>query len=203
MSRSIEITNTFETIQGEGKYMGYPTLFIRTTGCNLRCPWCDTKYAYEGGKKQSIESLVRMILRSKLKFVTFTGGEPLLWCQELQEIVNRIKSKTFTVETNGTILNQYTEMFDYVCFSPKKEMVAADVQRFIKRTGIDADIKVVTDLNGVGSKMLNYATMLMPLTTYSEDDQPIRKKVWNYCVKHNIRYCPRLHVDVWGTKRGK
>jgi len=203
MSRTIKVINTFETIQGEGKYMGCPTLFIRTTGCNLRCPWCDTKYAYEGGEERTVDSLIEEIEKSKLRFVTFTGGEPLLWGEQIKEIVDRVKDKVITVETNGTILNEYTQMFDYVCFSPKKKIVAAEVRRFIREKHIEADVKVVTDLNGVGSDMLNYATMLMPLSTYSKDDEPIRKKVWNYCVKHNIRYCPRLHVTVWGTKRGK
>ena len=64
------------------------------------------------------------------------------------------------------------------------------------------DIKVVTDLDKVGVDMLEFATMLMPLSTYDyEKDIEIRQKVWNYCVEHNLLYSGRLHVEIWGKRR--
>ena len=66
------------------------------------------------------------------------------------------------------------------------------------------DIKVVTDLSGIGNNMVKYATILMPLTTGDISiDQETKNLVWQYCVNNGIRYTPRLHTELWGSsKRG-
>ncbi|PWU18988.1 MAG: 7-carboxy-7-deazaguanine synthase QueE [Bdellovibrio sp.] len=75
----IKVNEIFHSIQGESTFVGNPTLFIRTTGCNLRCHYCDTKYSYYEGSLMSIEDLVREAQqRPHLKYVCITGGEPLL-----------------------------------------------------------------------------------------------------------------------------
>ncbi|MFH7835137.1 MAG: hypothetical protein QXL51_00900, partial [Candidatus Aenigmatarchaeota archaeon] len=65
------------------------------------------------------------------------------------------------------------------------------------------DIKIVTDLNNIGTNMIKYATILMPLSTFNKKkDIEITRKVWNYCIKHNIKFSPRIHIYIWGKKRG-
>lgn len=99
----VKINEIFYDIEGEGKYQGLPTLFIRFTGCNLRCIWCDTKYAYLKGENISIEKLVHIIRKSPYKYVNITGGEPLLQKNQVNYIIKKSKNKFFTVETNGSV----------------------------------------------------------------------------------------------------
>ncbi len=74
----LKINEIFFSIQGESTYVGLPTVFVRTTGCNLRCTYCDTKYSYFEGNLQSQETLLKKILSYPTKYVCITGGEPLL-----------------------------------------------------------------------------------------------------------------------------
>ena len=74
---SIKITEIFFSIQGESKTVGYPTVFIRLTGCPMRCSYCDTAYAFHGGKKTEIEEIISEVRQYSAKHVTVTGGEPL------------------------------------------------------------------------------------------------------------------------------
>ncbi len=73
----LKINEIFYSIQGESSYAGLPTLFIRTTGCPLRCTYCDTEYSYHEGKEYTPESLMQVVLDSGAQFVCLTGGEPL------------------------------------------------------------------------------------------------------------------------------
>ena len=72
------INEIFYSIQGEGKWMGLPNIFIRTTGCNLRCSYCDTTYAYKEGEENSIEEILKKISKFHCKKICITGGEPLI-----------------------------------------------------------------------------------------------------------------------------
>lgn len=102
----MRISETFLSIQGESSYMGLPTLFIRTYGCNMRCTWCDTKYAVEGGdfKEQGVGQIMDLIKdNSWVKHICFTGGEPLLWKNEVLYLINQFQRKVITIETDGGI----------------------------------------------------------------------------------------------------
>lgn len=99
----IKINEIFYDIEGEGKNSGYPTLFIRVSGCNLRCNWCDTKYAYHKGKKRTLKYLSDRINKSPYKYVNITGGEPLLYKDDIKKLLKMIKKKYVTIETNGSI----------------------------------------------------------------------------------------------------
>ena len=79
----MNVTETFVSLQGEGKHQGKPCFFLRLSGCNLRCTWCDTAYAFEKGTERSIEDIVKEISESKVRYVCITGGEPLLQKKEL------------------------------------------------------------------------------------------------------------------------
>jgi len=73
----LRISEVFYSLQGEARSVGRPTAFIRLTGCPQRCVWCDTEYAFHGGEKRSLESVVAEVLAFPAAYVTVTGGEPL------------------------------------------------------------------------------------------------------------------------------
>ncbi|MCX8048297.1 MAG: 7-carboxy-7-deazaguanine synthase QueE [Methylohalobius sp.] len=74
---SLKVSEIFFSIQGESKSQGWPTVFVRLTGCPLRCRWCDTAYAFHGGKRMGLEEIVSQVQAYSVSHVTVTGGEPL------------------------------------------------------------------------------------------------------------------------------
>jgi len=100
----MKVYEIFKSIQGESSYAGLPFVFVRLTGCNLRCTYCDTTYAFEEGFDISEEKLIAKIDSYFLKFVEITGGEPLLQ-KEIYPLTEELVNKDYTilVETNGTM----------------------------------------------------------------------------------------------------
>jgi 7-carboxy-7-deazaguanine synthase len=105
------ITEIFNSIQGEGSRAGLPCIFVRLTGCNLRCTWCDTAYAFHGGKKMSVDDVLTRVdelsgrtegKRGRVALVELTGGEPLLQ-EEIYPLADRLLANGYTVmiETSG------------------------------------------------------------------------------------------------------
>ena len=74
---SVRLTEIFHSLQGEARTVGRPTVFVRLTGCPLRCTYCDTAYAFEGGKQHSLDSVLAQVAEHSADYVTVTGGEPL------------------------------------------------------------------------------------------------------------------------------
>jgi 7-carboxy-7-deazaguanine synthase len=98
----MHVTEIFESIQGETTHAGRPCAFVRFTGCDLRCRYCDSTYAFHGGTAMSREQIVEALLRFKTRFVTLTGGEPMLQ-KELPQLCGDLLAKGFEValETHG------------------------------------------------------------------------------------------------------
>ena len=101
------ISEIFKSIQGEGTHAGLPCIFVRLTGCNLRCTWCDTAYAFHGGQKMSVDEVFERVeaLRGAAvggRLVELTGGEPLLQ-QEVYPLADRLLAAGYAVliETSG------------------------------------------------------------------------------------------------------
>jgi len=121
--RILKITEIFSSIQGEGLRQGEPTHFIRLAGCNLRCAFCDTKYAWEGGEDFAhldiLEKTKKNHRRFPAEWVCLTGGEPLL--QDVGDLVRMLKSENFLiqVETNGMTYRRLD--VDWYTVSPKPE----------------------------------------------------------------------------------
>lgn len=101
---SLRITETFFSLQGESSLAGHPTFFIRLTGCPLRCTYCDTAYAFQGGTLVSIEALVAEAQASGARYVCVTGGEPLAQVECLA-LLSALCDAGFTVslETSGAL----------------------------------------------------------------------------------------------------
>lgn len=99
----MKINEIFKSIQGETSYVGIPCIFIRITGCNLRCSYCDTTYAYEDGTEMSIKSILKRISEFETKLVCVTGGEPLS-NRDTPLLIKELLDKNYTVlvETNGS-----------------------------------------------------------------------------------------------------
>ena len=98
----MRITEIFKSIQGESTYAGAPCIFIRLTGCNLRCAWCDTDHAFFGGEEVSLEEVINRVESFQGKLVEITGGEPLLQ-KEVYPLMDRLLRKGYDVmlETSG------------------------------------------------------------------------------------------------------
>jgi 7-carboxy-7-deazaguanine synthase len=105
------ITEIFDSIQGEGSRAGLPCIFVRLTGCNLRCTWCDTAYAFHGGKKMSVDEVAGRVdelsgraegIAARVPLVELTGGEPLLQ-EEIYPLADQLLAAGYTVmiETSG------------------------------------------------------------------------------------------------------
>lgn len=105
----MQITEIYKSLQGESSFAGLPCVFVRLTGCNLRCSWCDSEYTFTGGKKMSAEEVEVEVNRltpphaSGGKLVEITGGEPMLQERELVPFMQRLVDQRYTVllETSG------------------------------------------------------------------------------------------------------
>ncbi len=100
----MQVNEIFYSLQGEGKYAGMPMVFIRTVGCNLRCTFCDTKYAYSHGKKYSIDALLSETKKYSCDRICVTGGEPLIQ-KDIYETCTRLNKyySLIIIETNGSL----------------------------------------------------------------------------------------------------
>lgn len=105
---TLNVNETFVSIQGEGDLIGAPALFIRLDGCPLRCSWCDTPYALAGDAGRSMDVAALAALALKHKRIVITGGEPLT--QDIKPLVTALRATHLTVETSGTIFADLPEV---------------------------------------------------------------------------------------------
>ena len=179
----MRINEIFYSLQGEGKWTGLPNIFIRTTGCNLRCSFCDTKYAYDDGKEMSLEQILKQIHKYPCRYVCLTGGEPLLQ-DEILKLIELLLKRDYKIclETNGSI---------NIKDLSKKSIL------------ISLDIKCPSSHMHENNDFLN-----IPLLR--KDDQLkfiIKdKKDYNYAKEIIKKYKPRCIIffqPVWGTNPNK
>jgi 7-carboxy-7-deazaguanine synthase len=118
---ALKVNEIFFSIQGESSYAGWPCVFIRLTGCNLRCTYCDTVYAYEEGKDKTITEILDEIKKFPCTLIEITGGEPLLQ-SDTPMLVETLLEKNYRVllETNGSLAinavsNQCVKIVDFKC----------------------------------------------------------------------------------------
>lgn len=100
----LRITEIFHSIQGESSYVGRPCVFVRLTGCNLRCRWCDSVYTFTGGEKMELDDILRKVEGYGCGLVEITGGEPLAQTESL-DLIRRLCDEGYEVliETSGSI----------------------------------------------------------------------------------------------------
>src|SRR5437660_9073646 len=101
----MQITEIYKSIQGESSYAGLPCVFVRLTGCNLRCSWCDSEYTFSGGRRMALEEVLEEVERLSPDggLVEITGGEPMLQEREVVPLMQRLLDTGYTVllETSG------------------------------------------------------------------------------------------------------
>lgn len=120
----MRVNEIFYSLQGEGYYSGTPAVFVRLSGCNLRCPFCDTRH--ESGREMSEKEIVEAVGQYPARHVVITGGEPSLQLTESLVDALHAAGRYVAVETNGT--HPLSDNIDWVTLSPKSAFVdGADV----------------------------------------------------------------------------
>ena len=222
----MKIAEIFHSIQGEGTLAGVPSVFVRTSGCNLRCSWCDTPYTSwrPEGDELSIAEILSRVEGFGCRHVVVTGGEPMI-AKGIVDLTQEFgkAGAHITIETAGTVFAAVR--CDLMSISPKlanstpegewgrqheKLRIQMDTLRRLMEL-CDYQLKFVVcqavDLEEIraivpGVKADAGKVILMP-----EGTDPVRlreKAVWiaEICKTEGFRYGPRLHVDIWGDRRG-
>ena len=118
---NLSVSEVFFSLNGEGLLMGIPTVFVRLSGCNLRCSWCDTPYAWEKGTEKSVKEVYEAVKTGDNGFcwwVLLTGGEPLL--QDVEELIDLLQPHyRIGVETNGSLYERILERCDFISVDVK------------------------------------------------------------------------------------
>ena len=202
----MKVSEIFKSIQGEGSEVGRTTVFLRLSGCNLSCGFCDSKYA-KNGKEMTVEEVAREIKKYNVMHVTVTGGEPTLQDKELQDLIYELDEHHFSLETNGT---KYTEtFFDSTIVSPKKQKIEMQVlNQYLQNDCVNFKF-VYEDKNDKWWEAIIYSLKISPEKVYIMAEGATREKqmkkmseVIDYCLKKNYNFSPRLHVLVWDIRRG-
>ena len=127
-------SETFISLQGEGVLTGIPSVFFRTSFCNLRCHFCDSGYTSWNPEDKDItlDEALKQITSYNCKHVVITGGEPFMWKRELPDLVNRLRNRNHhvTIETNATIY--YPTRANLISMSPKLSGSTPSVERDVK-----------------------------------------------------------------------
>jgi 7-carboxy-7-deazaguanine synthase len=231
----MRISEIFYSIQGEGVLTGVPSVFVRTSGCNLRCSWCDTPYASwePEGPEMSPEEILTEIARHPTRYIVVTGGEPMI-AKGIREFIATLREqrKHVTVETAGTVLPEDC-VVDLASLSPKlanstpgedkagaawvlrheQTRLQPEVLRAWIETAVDYQLKFVIsteeDLNEahdmiatIGLPIPPEKVLLMPEGTTLEAMRSRYDLLINACKRHGYRLSPRLHIELFGNKRG-
>jgi 7-carboxy-7-deazaguanine synthase len=222
------ISEVFHSIQGEGRHAGVPSVFVRTSGCNLRCWFCDTPYTSwrPEGEERSVDSLVEQVQSFDCEHVVITGGEPLL-VREVVELTERLKKHGYytTIETAGTV--HLPVRADLMSISPKLANSTPrdtgwearhDERRHrpevIRRllAEYDYQLKFVIDTPTDVAEVERYLEELPDVTgeriylmPQAIEREPLRKKsVWveAEAARRGWRMSPRLHIEMFGNVPG-
>jgi len=219
----INISEIFYSIQGEGFLAGVPSVFIRLAGCPLRCKFCDTKYANDSktGGIKTIDEIVKQVKKYKTDYIVITGGEPMV-CPDLSLLCNALKKYHITIETAGIKFVSDLKC-DLMSISPKLSnayLKKGDKKKYLK---IDQLKKLIKDCNYQLKFVIEKAgdikevektlkelknvnrskVMLMPQARNQAEYLKKSFLVTRLCKNHNFAFSPRLHIMLWGGKRGK
>lgn len=208
----MQVNEIFYSIQGEGINIGQPSVFLRLSGCHLRCVWCDTKYTWDlkSGRQMSVEKVAEKIKEFPTKNLVITGGEPLIQQSEIRKLLELLPGYYVEIETSGSILSTIDDIINHYNCSPKLSNSENKVFKLFKFPAektyykfVVSDTKnleeikqVIKDHNIDKSKVL-----LMPEGIKKREIQ--EKSLWlaEICKKENLRFTPRLHIYLWGNKR--
>ncbi len=211
----MKIIEIFRSIQGESSLQGEMMAFIRTAGCNLRCKWCDTKYAYEGGKEMSLQAIVNKVRKLRVKWVNITGGEPLIQ-KDMQALVDMLKDLDFKVVvfTNGTIDIARLPNVDKFVVDWKLPSAGVsepfNLSNLLRLSPADELKFVVKDKNdyGVVKELLDGArirckVLVSPCIKIGESISWAKELAELITLDNlEVRYSLQIHKVLWGNRRG-
>ncbi len=211
----MRITEIFYSLQGEGRFAGVPTVFVRTTGCHLRCSWCDTAYSFYGGEDLTIDEIFDEVQSHPTEHVCFTGGEPLIQ-KQAPDLVQRLLDEDYeiVIETSGSLdLSAYRSMqprgkltlsVDVKC--PSSGMEEENKLEELELLAEHDQIKLV-----VGSED-DYAYAKEILETVDSPAPFILQPVWGknetWLAERvledglDVRFSMQMHKILWGEKPG-
>ena len=227
----MRIAEIFYSIQGEGRLVGTPSVFIRTSGCNLRCVWCDTPYTSwkPEGEDRDLAEILAEAKRHPARHVVITGGEPLL-AHQIGELTRRLKRAGFhiTMETAATIFKPVD--CDLMSMSPKlsnstpwkrekgrfaplhegRRLNLPVIQQFMDRYGYQLKFvadrkKDFSEIEEILGKLKNVKRDRVLVMAQGRTKKELREKApWivALCKKHGFSYTPRLQIELWGNRMG-
>jgi len=207
----MKVSEIFESVQGEGEYLGQRALFIRLHGCNLKCDFCDSKYTWNGVVWQlTVENVVESIEKSHCYHVVFTGGEPMLQQKEIHRVVMGVPGgKFYEIETNGTISPTIEHAIHLFTVSPKGNFRVARKFFTLKNVVFKFVVDTTMDLRKIEDFVqlhrVKVPIYLMPQTISLEGHQRKLPMLFDFLKTHpqpDYRITPRLHVLAFGNKRG-
>lgn len=228
------ISEIFYSIQGEGELVGVPSVFVRTSGCNLRCRWCDTPYASwnPDGEEMSLAAIMDAVASHPAKHVVLTGGEPMV-AKGIRGLAAALRGAGYhiTIETAGTVPPDGIAC-DLASLSPKlahstplpdrfgegwtarhdalrlQPAILADwvasypcqVKFVVSGPGDLAEIEAL--LVATGAAIPPHRVLLMPEGTCPEEIRARSGAIVRDCMEKGYRYCDRLHITLFGNRRG-
>jgi len=223
----VKIAEIFYSIQGEGALVGVPSVFVRTSGCNLRCVWCDTPYTSwkpEGDELSLDDILARVAEHAQARHLVLTGGEPMI-APQVVELTERLHGRGLhiTIETAGTVSKPVA--CDLMSISPKlahstppgdwsatheRLRIQPDVLQQLM-SAYDYQLKFVVarsaDMEEIGRLLDRLSADRSKVILMAEgiDPQVLRERgQWlaEICKREGLRFSPRLHVELYGNLRG-
>jgi 7-carboxy-7-deazaguanine synthase len=226
----MKISEIFYSIQGEGMLTGVPSVFVRTSGCNLRCVWCDTPYTswQPEGADMTIEDILAAIGAYPAQHAVVTGGEPMI-APNIVQLTQGIRQQDLhiTIETAGTVFHPVA--CDLMSISPKlenstphereggkwaaqherlryqpevlKQLMSEYLYQLKFVVASPEDMKeIATMIEETGADRSR--VVLMPEGTTPEAIRERAPWLTEICKREGFRYSPRLHIDLWGNQRG-
>ena len=227
----MRISEIFYSIQGEGRLLGVPSVFIRSSGCNLRCVWCDTPYTSwrPEGKSWRVEKILAEVIKYPARHAVVTGGEPLL-AADVEELTSRLKRRGMhiTIETAGTIFKPVSA--DLISLSPKlsnstpwkkargrfaamhdrRRLNFAAIQRYL--SDYDCQLKFVVEkeadfaeIRAIVDQLAGVEPARVLIMAQGTTNRALRQKAkWIVpaCKHYGFSFTPRLHIELFGNRRG-
>ncbi len=223
----MKIAEIFHSIQGEGMLVGMPSVFVRTSGCNLRCTWCDTPYTswHPEGEERSIESIAEEVERYGASHVVVTGGEPMI-APEIEALTHLLKQHV-TIETAGTV--DAHVRCDLMSISPKlanstpharddgrwaaqhdrlryqPEILRRLIQLYpYQLKFVIADRNDMTEVHAIVEAVgaSKSRVLLMPEGVDAAVLAERGRWLADICKREGYRFSARLHIELWGNRRG-
>jgi 7-carboxy-7-deazaguanine synthase len=227
----MKVAEIFHSIQGEGLLTGVPSVFVRTSGCNLRCTWCDSDYTswHVEGEDLTVDEVLDRVAAFPARHAVVTGGEPMI-APDIEDLTLGLRRRGYhiTVETAATVFRPIA--CDLASLSPKlagSTPFEREGGRFVERherlrhrpevirsfmdhcpyqlkfvidrpADLDEVQALLAELPGVDRERV----LLMPQGV--TPDEVRARGLWlvEECKRHGFRYCPRLHIDLYGNRRG-